>query len=292
MNYNASRPVVLAVSGGVDSIVMLDIVVQRKMFSGRDIIVAHFDHGIRKESVDDRIFVQELAHRYGLRFAFGEAKLGIGVSEEKARKARYDFLRSLDGEIWTAHHYGDVLETVAINLIRGTGWRGLAVFGDRNVKRFFIDGHGKNGGGFWGKKEVLGYARTHGLEWREDSTNTDERYLRNKIRKVLEASENYDEILLGVGELFLRQREIANEIDEIISEILKSHDEGFSRGWLLELPEEVLAEVLRAKLIEAGKPQTRIGIGRLIYAIRNYENSKKVNLERGHLVRIGKTIQI
>ncbi|MCL2085958.1 tRNA lysidine(34) synthetase TilS, partial [Candidatus Saccharibacteria bacterium] len=206
-----SKTVILAVSGGGGSVVMLDYAMRYEVFGGREIMVAHFDHGIREDSSQDLEFVRGLAERHGLKFVFAEGKLGKGVSEEKARKARYGFLKSLGGELWTAHHYDDALETVAINLIRGTGWRGLAVLGDASVRRFFIE-FGK-----WGKKEVLEYARVNNLGWREDSTNADDRYLRNRVRRVMEKDADYGKVRRELGEIFLRQREIAGEIDEIVA---------------------------------------------------------------------------
>jgi len=282
--------VVLAVSGGVDSVVMLDMVVRRKFFGDRKIIVAHFDHGVRSDSSLDSDFVRSLASSYDLEFVSGSAKLGADASEEIARKARYDFLNGIDGEIWTAHHFGDCLETVAINLIRGTGWRGLAVFGNRNIGRFFIDFCSELDG-LWGKKEVLKYAQENNLEWREDSTNLEEKYLRNKVRWVLDLDENYEEMKNEIGELFLKQRKLTQEIDEIVSGILPENGE-FLKEDLLKLPDEVLAEVLRAILIKSGHSQTRNGVDKLVFALKTYENGKKVNLEGDFLVKIGKSIRI
>ena len=73
---------ILAVSGGIDSMVMLD------MLKDDNPVVAHFDHGIRSDSHEDYLFVERKAAEYGLEFAGKVAKLGDGCSEEKARKAR------------------------------------------------------------------------------------------------------------------------------------------------------------------------------------------------------------
>jgi tRNA(Ile)-lysidine synthetase-like protein len=97
---------VVAVSGGVDSVALLDILRQQ---TGLELIVAHFDHGIRKDSCQDRLLVEQLAKRYGLTFVYEEAKLGPRTSEETARRARYAFLNKVMREhqavaIVTAHH--------------------------------------------------------------------------------------------------------------------------------------------------------------------------------------------
>src|SRR5437870_1107332 len=94
------------------------------------LIVAHFDHGMRPDSEKDRQFVQVVTEKYGLPFVFSEGRLGPKASEATARTARYKFLektKKAEGAktIITAHHQDDVLETAIINLLRGTGRRGL-----------------------------------------------------------------------------------------------------------------------------------------------------------------------
>ncbi|HEX6258362.1 MAG TPA: tRNA lysidine(34) synthetase TilS, partial [Candidatus Saccharimonadales bacterium] len=127
----ASGTYVVAVSGGVDSIVLLDMLAGQ---AGLELIVAHFDHGIRQDSTEDAEFVRAAAQRYSLPFELGQATLGPGASEEAARTARYSFLRSIakkyQARIVTAHHADDVIETIAINVARGTGWRGLVSLRD------------------------------------------------------------------------------------------------------------------------------------------------------------------
>ena len=165
---------VIAVSGGVDSVVLLDILSKQ---SGFELIVAHFDHGIRSDSGIDAIFVAGLAKKYGLPFETKREELGPDASEDKARSRRYKFLREVaqkhDAKLITAHHADDVIETIAINLLRGTGWRGLAVL-DSDVTRLLTG---------LTKAEIIDYARDNKLVWREDSTNADDKYLRNRIRQ-------------------------------------------------------------------------------------------------------------
>jgi tRNA(Ile)-lysidine synthase len=118
---------VIAVSGGVDSVALLHALTKRPAL---DMIVAHFDHGIRPESAQDAAFVRTLAESYGLPFVTDRVELGPDASEASARQARYSFLRTLQRQydatsIITAHHQDDLLETAIINLLRGTGRRGL-----------------------------------------------------------------------------------------------------------------------------------------------------------------------
>jgi tRNA(Ile)-lysidine synthase len=170
---------IVAVSGGVDSMVLLDMLVQQP---GLLLTVAHFDHGIRDDSHKDRQLVQKTAHNYGLPFVYNKGNLGAGASEADARKARYQFLHtvrkaSLAEAIITAHHQDDLLETAIINMLRGTGRRGLSSLKsqDRILRPLLT----------YSKKQIQSYAETHNIVWYEDSTNKDEKYLRNYVRRQI-----------------------------------------------------------------------------------------------------------
>ena len=119
---------VVAVSGGVDSMVLLDVV---RQMPGVFVVVAHVDHGIRADSHKDRKLVASVCMSHNVQFEYTELHLGPGASEEMARTERYKFLRHIKERytadaILTAHHSDDLTETALINLIRGTGWRGRA----------------------------------------------------------------------------------------------------------------------------------------------------------------------
>ena len=124
------------------------------------IVVAHFDHGIREDSYEDARFVAGLAKQYGFPFVVKREELGAQASEALARERRYAFLyeqaEMFHGQIVTAHHADDVLETIAINITRGTGWRGLAVFSSTDIIRPLL--------GFT-KTLLRHYALDHRLEW-------------------------------------------------------------------------------------------------------------------------------
>jgi tRNA(Ile)-lysidine synthase len=167
---------VVAVSGGVDSVALLHMLARRP---GLKLTVAHYDHGIRPDSAEDRRHVQYFARAHGLPFVYETGQLGSDASEATARRARYDFLHRVRqasgaGAVITAHHQDDLLETIILNLLRGTGRRGLSSLKSTDVvKRPLLH---------LPKNELLRYAAEQGLVWREDSTNADPRYLRNYIR--------------------------------------------------------------------------------------------------------------
>src|SRR5687768_12752801 len=172
------QTIIAAVSGGVDSVVML----HKQAQSNKKPIVAHFDHGIREDSAADARFVEGLAQKYGLKFEVGKGELGANASEEKARRARHGFLRGLSKKyegalIATAHHQDDVTETAIINILRGTGRRGMSSLTESDIYlRPLIN---------LNKQEIYKYALEHRLEWVEDETNQSDKYLRNRIRHNL-----------------------------------------------------------------------------------------------------------
>ena len=174
--------IILAVSGGVDSMVMLDMICRSKQYSSHDIIVAHFDHGMRENSAEDAEFVRRKAEEYSVKFYLGHGELGEETSEARARTVRYNFLHSIDpfATIFTAHHLDDLVETMVINLSRGTGWRGLAVLDMPSIRRPFLETEM-----FYeplDKAAILEYAAKRQLSFREDQSNSSDEYLRNRIR--------------------------------------------------------------------------------------------------------------
>lgn len=230
---------VVAVSGGVDSVVLLDILARQASFSkvgDYELVVAHFDHGIRDDSAQDAVFVAELAKKYGLAFESQREELGITASEELARTRRYHFLRAVaqkhQASLVTAHHADDSIETIAINLVRGTGWRGLAVL-DSDIIRPLLD---------MSKQEILDYAQVRQLKWHDDSTNANNTYLRNRIRrKTSKLSDDSKRQLLG---LRAHQIELKKQIDDEARSLVGDGLE-YSRYFFTHLDQATAVECLR-----------------------------------------------
>ena len=249
---------VLAVSGGVDSMVLLDLVARNyddflvNNFPGAkwpdDFVVAHFDHGIRdEESHSDARFVDVTVRRlYGLTPIICTASLPADTSEEDARLARYNFLNDVIARlpepavIVTAHHQDDLLETAIMNLVRGTGWRGLAPMGQANIVRPLLN---------WSKVDIVKYAIEHNLEWVEDWTNYSLRYFRNRLRAILRTWP--DSVKGEMLDLINQQQSLRCEIEADLAKyvttiLLPSDDSHFilPRYDLIMLPAEVAMEVL------------------------------------------------
>ena len=294
--------VVLAISGGVDSMAMLDIV--RRRFPKEEIIVAHFDHGIRDNSKLDAEFVRRKAAEYGVEFYAGRAELDEGASEAEAREKRYEFLAkvagSVGGEIWTAHHLDDLVETVAINLLRGTGWRGLAGLDRAGIRRPFLETEM-----FYeplDRATIYEYAAKRRLEYREDPSNSWEEYLRNRVRKKLDGALSFEQ-KLEIYDLWQKQKKLKREIDEIVAGLLPSAEESetrtnanspsresgtWQRSWFIDLDEKVALELLRAGTLCAGISATRPQLLRFLEAIKTYQSGKSFNLPQDKLVKFSK----
>lgn len=230
---------IVAVSGGVDSCALL-----HKLMSVKPplvtYIVAHVDHGIRTDSSADAAFVATLARQYDAHFEVCRLELGPGVSEEEARNKRYEFLYELKKKykaeaIITAHHQDDVVETLILNILRGTSARGMIGFSRKEIVRPFINKT---------KEEILAYANEHSLQWRHDSTNDNTAYTRNYIRThiVPKLGRSKEELLQ------LRASVVENyrEIDLLMARLLVQtiHKKELVRARFVILPVVVQYELL------------------------------------------------
>ncbi len=186
--FEKKDKLLLAVSGGVDSVVLCELCSQ----SGYDFVIAHCNFQLRgKESNEDEIFVQSLAHKYNVdikstRFDTVDYakknKLNIQIA---ARELRYDFFNKILAEdnsikhIITAHHANDNAETVLMNFLKGTGINGLqgilpkdAGIGGKVVRPLL----------FAKKDMLIALANEQKLQWREDQSNETNKYTRNYFR--------------------------------------------------------------------------------------------------------------
>ncbi len=231
---------VVAVSGGVDSVVLLELLTK----TNSKLVVAHFDHGIRHNSHEDAEFVMNLAEKYGLPFELERVELGKDTSEAEARKARYGFLNGLREKykataVVTAHHQDDLIETSMINLLRGTGRHGLTSLKSKpGLLRPFIS---------IPKKMLIDFANENRLEWREDESNKDTKYLRNKIRlEVLPKMS--DEIrahwLKIIEDMQIINKKLDAELQTILRRGLHKGQPILNRQWFINLPHAISKEAM------------------------------------------------
>jgi tRNA(Ile)-lysidine synthase len=272
---------IVAVSGGVDSVVMLDVLAQQEKL---DLIVAHFDHGIRVDSADDQLFVKKLATKYQLPFYSKSGNLGENASEEKARDARYNFLYQLASElearaVVTAHHQDDVLETCIINLIRGTGRHGLSSLRSRpGIERPFIN---------LTKKQILDYAALNNLTWREDPTNNDIQYMRNKIRHVVlpKISDEQRTVLLNVIESSAKiNQDLDKQLEFMLPRLLHKGQPVLNRKAFISLDHSLSRELIHFLLRKFQFASVdKKTIDRIVVQIKTLPAGKVINFTAGKI---------
>ena len=181
----------VGVSGGLDSVVLLDLLLRAGC--GK-LVVAHFHHGLRgKEADRDAQFVRQLADKAGLLFAMGRGRTRVRASknkeslEEAARILRRKFFTRTAAKheaatIFLAHHANDAAETMLFHLARGAGRRGLASLrgeaplekSNAVIMRPLLA---------FTRDEILAYAKARRLAWREDKSNASREFTRNRLRR-------------------------------------------------------------------------------------------------------------
>ena len=173
-----SGSAVLAVSGGVDSMCLLDAAAAAGVARGCELVVATFDHASGAHSSRAAAFVAQAAAHYQLQVVIGSAG-PVARNESAWRDVRWAFLRSVServrGPVLTAHNSDDQVETVLMRALRGAGARGLAgLRAPSPVRRPFLE---------VSRAELRAYADERAIEWIEDPTNRSLDYLRNRLRR-------------------------------------------------------------------------------------------------------------
>jgi tRNA(Ile)-lysidine synthase len=182
--FHTAGEAIVAVSGGPDSVALLDLLYGLRKDLGLNLVVAHVDHGIQAGARAVGQAVGKLATTYGLPFETTELHLGSDTTETEARRARYAWLRALQQRrgakyLVTAHHQDDQIETVLLRTLRGSapaGLAGIARRGRGGLVRPLLP---------FTRRELVEYATARGLPVHDDPANRDPRHLRSWVRATL-----------------------------------------------------------------------------------------------------------
>lgn len=265
--------VLCAVSGGLDSMCLLHLLMKNAEGRSVRVVAAHFHHGLRGEAADrDEAFVRERCAQWGLPFVSGRGDVrglakreGLSV-EEAGRRLRYEFLRqekrrSGASQIYTAHHADDNAETILLNLVRGTGLRGLTgISREREDLRRPLLGTTR--------AELEAYAAAWEIPHVEDETNADDsaatrNLLRHQVMPVLKS------INPKAAEAMGRTAGILGELDrELEAAALRRADQvsvqkglaALDRRELAEAPSSVAPRILLELLDRMGAGRKDMGM--------------------------------
>ena len=256
---SAGDRVIVALSGGLDSVVLLHLLRFAAELPRTELVAAHFDHGMRSGSADDARWVAGLARAWDVPLELGAAHVPA-TSEESARDARYAFLDAVrarvDGRwILTAHHADDQAETVLFRIARGTGLAGLRGIPARRgpLLRPLLP--------FW-REELEAYAGGARITPRLDPTNADPRFARNALRHELiprmesAVAPAARLALVRLARLAAREeRAWTSLVREVLADAVVERALGrivVARSVLLGYPSAVRARVLRALVHRLG----------------------------------------
>lgn len=280
----ASGPLVVAVSGGLDSVVLLHLLRFGALADPERLVAAHIDHGMRAESAADAEWVRQLCGTWQVSCVVRRLD-AAPASEAEAREGRWQALAEVSAQagamaIITAHHLDDQAETVLHHVARGTGLRGLRGMLPRSESEPELQPELQTGPQTgarrqphqrvrpllpWTRAELHDYAQQHGLSWRDDATNLDRAFTRNRLRlDVLPALET---AVPGATRSLARLAGLARDEEDALSEATQRLLEPMLRRPLepgathLRLPQAELAALgpaLRTRLLRAAA--RRLGV--------------------------------
>ena len=296
--------VLAAVSGGPDSVAMLHALRTCSEEFGISLHAAHLNHCLRGEESDaDEAFVRELARDLGLdctveRIDVREAMRRMRVGEEEAaREIRHAFLQRTASSlgmnrIAVGHTADDRAETVLLNILRGTGVKGLAAMRpvNGNIVRPLIDAS---------RVDVEAYLLEHGLTFRTDASNLDTSYTRNRIRRellpLLESDYN-----ASIREALLRLAGIATEQEDLMEQVVETArhhcalGSGLDTELLTDLSPALQAEIIRSEIQRHKGDLKDVGfeqVRRIINALNTGEDFA-ITLPSGRVYAVRKSSEL
>lgn len=220
VHLSKNNCVVVAVSGGPDSMALLSFLCNIQKQLKIKIICAHVNHNVRKESIEEKEFVENFCKKRRVIFEYMKIdSYGSDNFHNEARNIRYQFFEKMIKKynasyLLTAHHGDDLIETILMRMVRGTNLKGYSGFSkiiDKDsykIIRPFI---------YYTKEDLKNFNQEHGISYVEDSSNEKDVYTRNRFRKHIlpflkEENKN-------VHKKFLKFSETLNEYNDFVTMI-------------------------------------------------------------------------
>jgi len=248
--FEPGERVVVAVSGGPDSLALLSVLREIVPAFPLHLTVAHFDHGWRAESRADRDFVASMAATWGYDFRTARAADDLPHTENAARGARYAYLRQVAADtnstaVALGHTQDDQVETLLLHLLRGSGSKGLGAMRrrDGDLARPLLD---------ISRADIEAYLAQLHLTPIRDATNDDPRFTRNRLRQqLMPAIDAFDP---AARDLLARTADILSEEDRLIEAQLANlpDDIATNRDAFARLPPALQRRVIRRLVPDAG----------------------------------------
>lgn len=270
--------IVIAVSGGPDSMCLLDVLRKLKEKLKIEIVVAHVNHSIREEADSETLYIKEYCNKHDIEIYIKKENVielakkdKIGL-EEEGRKVRYKFFdevleKANANKIAIAHNMNDKAETVLMNIIRGSGSLGLKGIEPKRDEKYIrplIEIQ---------RSEIEEYCRINKLDPKHDKSNDDNTYTRNRVRNVLIPflKENFNpNIINGINKLSIIMTEEQNYLEKIVNNI-------YNDVKIEEKPKTIVLE-----LKKFNKEDVYIRKRLLFLAINKLFNNTK-NIEKIHI---------
>lgn len=287
-----NKKIGVAVSGGVDSIVLLDLFNRCKHDLNIELYAFHYNHKWRKKSYKDALLVENYCKRNNIKFIYKEFDGVPDKNEETARNLRYSFFKEAAVKnkiklICTAHHKDDQIETILFRLVRGTGPKGLLPIkkamkfsNSLVVYRPILDVM---------KKEIYDFAKDNDLPYIEDYTNKNLNYKRNLIRQKIipelnKINNNAGENLLLCSELIHSQYEVlAKHCQTLLKELACENKFSWNRRKFINLDQNTQVAFVYWFLAEHGFKGSVSKFEMILDAIRNL---KSLDLSNEYFLRI------
>lgn len=272
--------IIVAVSGGRDSLVLLDALLRYNILDPQKIIVAHVSHNIRssKAAKQDLQLVSSICKKHSLVFEHLQIDPkqwhSSANQEARARTLRYELLQTVRkkytaSKILTAHHQDDQIETICLNYLRGTGLKGLIGMQKNNYNNILrpllnID-----------LKTIKAYQQKHNVQYIEDNSNTNLKYKRNQVRQFLQAHPSAEITLISkcAQTLYVNQWQKILNKDQIVKQA-GSKEVQLSRSLLKNMPNKLLANLLHFLTLKTNLQRSST-ISNMLKAIKAHKSGQR-----------------